>query len=209
VTSPASPRQIQKIHGFSLVEVVLAVGVVSFAFVAILGLLPAGMTQFRQAVDLSVCSQIAQRVIIDAQQTDFNVLTDSTNANTTIDNFTFRAPGEGKERLRYFDEQANEIAFASTTTPTATDLNGKGVIYHVLTRVMPKSNVPRTGSSGSGGVLKSTATVVVQVAYNPSNASIPIDTSDPYAKANAGRNLFAPANGATIKTYCAQVGQNQ
>lgn len=37
--------------GFSLVEVTLAIGIIAFAFVALFGLLPTGMTTFRAAVD--------------------------------------------------------------------------------------------------------------------------------------------------------------
>ena len=76
--SPAGARQ----SAFSLVEVVLAVGVISFAFVAILGLLPAGLAQFRQAMDNSVGAQIAQRIILDCQQTDFTTLTTIPNGQS-------------------------------------------------------------------------------------------------------------------------------
>src|SRR5687767_4065395 len=80
--SPRTSRRLPELRGgFSLVEVVLAIGVVSFAFVAILGLVPAGMSQFRQAIDTAVCAQIAQRVIGDAQQTDFDLLIDWDKAN--------------------------------------------------------------------------------------------------------------------------------
>src|SRR4051812_25122874 len=37
--------------GFSLVEVALAIGIVAFAFVALLGLIPTGLNTFRQAID--------------------------------------------------------------------------------------------------------------------------------------------------------------
>src|SRR5947207_4035315 len=82
-----------KSQAFSLIEVVLAVGVVAFAFVAILGLIPAGMSQFRQAIDTSVCSQIAQRVINDSQETDFTTLIDEKNLPTaSADDYAFRTP---------------------------------------------------------------------------------------------------------------------
>lgn len=86
---------------FSLVEVVLAIGIVSFAFVGLFGLLPAGLTVFRQAIDNSVGSQIVQRLVNEAQQTDFPVLTAA-------------APTK-----RYFDDQGNEVTSANESLYTA------------------------------------------------------------------------------------------
>lgn len=101
-------------------EVVLAVGVVAFAFVAIMGLIPAGMQQFRQAIDTSIGSQIAQRVIEDAEQTDFNTLINYGNTQALVyPNYFFRAPTYALSNsaspaspgacIRYFDEEGNEI----------------------------------------------------------------------------------------------------
>ena len=60
--------------GFSLVEVTLALGIVSFSMVAIFGLLPVGLDVSRQAIDTTVCSQITQQMVHAAQQTDFSRL---------------------------------------------------------------------------------------------------------------------------------------
>src|ERR1700742_1236811 len=74
IAAVLTPMRKSKRQGFSLVEVVLALGIVAFAFVAILGLIPAGMSTFRQAINISVCSQIGQRVIGDAFQADYDTL---------------------------------------------------------------------------------------------------------------------------------------
>ncbi len=127
---PACSRRVLNLHktglsrrsrtkAFSLVEIVLAIGIVSFAFVAIFGLLPVGMTTFRQAMDTTVSSQIVQRVVNEAQQTDFSTLT----ANA------------GTPQLRYFDEQGNEV-------PSQNDY-----IYTVQVTVTPKTALPNAGSS--------------------------------------------------------------
>ena len=208
--------------GFSLVEVVLAVGVVAFAFVAVLGLIPAGLTQFRQAIDTSVCAQIAQRVIMDAQQTDFDILIDRagmpTGRTTWDPYYTFRAPSEGEEEFRYFDEQGNEVVpvLAARRNPSAlTDSEKSQIVYHVITRIGANTNVPRTDG---GGVLYTIATVTVQVAYNPGNLLLPIQASTYTAgdsQNNPHRNLFnrtviaSTMPGVLLKTYSAQVGQNQ
>jgi len=80
--SPSSPA-------FSLIEVTLALGVISFALIGVLGLIPVGMATFRKAVDLSVGSQIVQQVVSDVQQTAFSSLGQS-------------------HPLRYFDDQGVE-----------------------------------------------------------------------------------------------------
>lgn len=99
---------------FSLVEVTLAIGVVGFAFVALFSLLPVGLNLFRAAIDTSAQSQIVQRVVADAQQTDFDALKDR--------------PVE----MRYFDDQANALG----TTPDIAS------IYTVRVAVFPTTQLP-------------------------------------------------------------------
>jgi uncharacterized protein (TIGR02598 family) len=60
---------------FSLIEVTIALGVVSFALVTLFGLLPTGLNNFRGSMDRSVSAQIAQGIIAKARQTDFTDLT--------------------------------------------------------------------------------------------------------------------------------------
>ena len=60
--------------GFSLVEVVIAIGILSFAMVPLLGMLPTGLNTFRNSIDRSVSTQIAQQILNEARQTDFTNL---------------------------------------------------------------------------------------------------------------------------------------
>lgn len=62
---------------FSLVEVTLALGLVSFAFVAILGLLPTGLTSLRESMNQTVEAQILRSISSQCVVSDFNHL--STN----------------------------------------------------------------------------------------------------------------------------------
>jgi uncharacterized protein (TIGR02598 family) len=64
------------VAAFSLVEVALSIGLLATAFIPLLALMPSGLSGFRRAIDLSVCTQIAQRVINDARQMDFDLLID-------------------------------------------------------------------------------------------------------------------------------------
>lgn len=79
-------------RGFTLIEITFALGVISVAFVGLLGLLPLGMQTFRSAVDTSIRTQIAQRVVSDAMQTGFT-------------NLVSTPPSD-----RFFDDQGNEVS---------------------------------------------------------------------------------------------------
>jgi uncharacterized protein (TIGR02598 family) len=191
------------------VEVVLAVGVVAFAFVAVLGLLPAGMTQFRQAVDTSVCAQIAQRIIMDAQQSDFDVLVDRLSVNPTgppAPHFTFRAPQVEAGAFRYFDEQGNEVVF-TTPNPSVQNLNERNVVYHVNTRIAVTTDLPVAGFEGSNNT--DLATVTVEVVHNPSNQPLAIEPGGNAEFGKPRRNLVLVTPGIVLKTYGAQIGRNQ
>jgi uncharacterized protein (TIGR02598 family) len=91
--------------GFSLGEVVLALGIVSFALVAVLGLMPAGLNASRRAIDISVGSQVVQRINEELQQTDFDSLT---------------APGALPDR--YFDDEGQEVVPAKSIYSVRTEV---------------------------------------------------------------------------------------
>jgi uncharacterized protein (TIGR02598 family) len=137
---------------FSLVEITMAIGIVSFAFLGVFGLIPTGLNTFRQAMDASVGSQIAQRVINDAQQTDFNTLI---GGNTSA--------FQQSSTPRYFDDQGNEVTTAG------------GAIYQVNTCITPATATP----SASGNTNPNLATVTVQIANNPGNRRINLDATMP------------------------------
>lgn len=92
LTMVRKPRSHQ---GFTLVEVVLAIGIIALAFVPVLGLLPVGASVAREAIDTTVEAQITQLMTNQAQQTDFSVL----------DKLTDMPP-------QYFDYQGNKTEAA-------------------------------------------------------------------------------------------------
>ena len=75
----------------------MALAIVGFALVTIFGLTPLGLTTYRQSMETTIGSHIAQRIINDCQQSDFNTLLNSPPAD------------------RYFDDQGDEITLPSTT----------------------------------------------------------------------------------------------
>jgi uncharacterized protein (TIGR02598 family) len=113
--------------GFSLIEVALAIGITSFALLAIVGLLPVGTSTFRQAIDTAVTAQIAQRIVNDAQQTDFDTL-NANLANGIPD--------------RYFDDQGNEV------------LPAAGYIYQIRVTGLSVTGLPANASSNNLATLQ-------------------------------------------------------
>jgi uncharacterized protein (TIGR02598 family) len=66
---------------FSMVEMALAMGVVSFAMVSLLGLLPVGLKIARDTMDITVQSQIMQSISNDVQLAEYNELQDLKDLN--------------------------------------------------------------------------------------------------------------------------------
>lgn len=101
-TSGNSPRPAADVRrakrGFTLIEVVVAVGIVATVFVAFMGMLPLGMDTMREAGAITTQARISQKLIGEMQQTDWRKAGDS--SNSIIDAFS--------SELRYFDEYGNE-----------------------------------------------------------------------------------------------------
>lgn len=101
-----------------MVEVSLATAISSFALLVIFGLVVPGLNVFRGAIDTTVTAQIAQRIITDAEQTDFDLLLAEGEKDGAQ---FFNLP------IRYFDEQGAELL------PTAGNAEADS-LYQVLVR---------------------------------------------------------------------------
>jgi uncharacterized protein (TIGR02598 family) len=212
--SDRSPRR----AGFTLVEVTLALGIVAFAFLALLALLPAGNVAFRRAIDLAVCGQIAQRVISDCQNGDFDKLTEADPKSTSADQST-----TGKSILmtmRYFDDQGREIIPATPKRPNRDEI--AHAVYWVNTRVIQTAPLPRNANHtvrppertlGQVAPLNPMAQLTVQVVHNPNLIDLNqwIDTSTPDDPNKPLRNLIVDSREGKIHldilTYSAMIGR--
>ena len=157
---------------FSLVEVTMAIGIVAFAFLSLLGLVPTGLKTFRQAVDATVGSQITQRVINEAQQTDFDQLIKDASGQAIVSGAT------GVKALRYFDEQGDEILLSPTDSPSGSSAGLSSsvtippeAIYAVNTRILHTTTVPDNANYDD------LVTVTVQIANNPGHQPINPDAN--------------------------------
>ncbi len=98
--------------GFTLVEVTLALGIISFAFVAMFGLLPVGLNVSRQAIDTTIEAQIVQKLTSQALQTDFSQLSKLASADP------YYFSDEGKNAT-----QTNSLYKAGFSVATSTALS--------------------------------------------------------------------------------------
>lgn len=162
------PRFLEK-RGFSLVEVTLAIAIVAFAFVSLLGLLPTGLNIFKQAMDTSVSAQIAQRVAGELQQTDYFTLLKNCTPNLT--NFDDTDTEFGVLPSRYFDDQGTEIPVAQSGKPS--DNDRQRILYEVLVRLSRAKAVPLSdGKAVSRMGTRNLTTLTIQVVNNPSQQEI-------------------------------------
>lgn len=197
--------------GFSLVEVALAIAVVSFAVIGILSLMSSGLGNYRSVMDTTIAAQLAQRVINDAGQADFKVLTDVAGQKNNRDmaeaekngkTFSFRAPTIKDPAFRYFDEQGKEIIPRS-----AGKLDAKqklSAVYWVNTRIVPRAKVPRVD-----GKATELAQLTVEIAANPNGIDL---TDKEYIESSSSsprHNLLKAPPGIRVLTYSAYVGRNE
>lgn len=72
-------------RGFTLVETVIAIGIVSTVMVALLGLMPEGMSMVSQAGQKTVGVRISSQIISEIQQQPFDALADFNNKKFYFD----------------------------------------------------------------------------------------------------------------------------
>jgi uncharacterized protein (TIGR02598 family) len=93
--------------GFSLIEVTIAIGIVGFAVLALLGTLGVGTRTLGSAVSYSMQAQITQNVMGSLKLSDFTMLTNN-------------SPNGWNGANLYFDERGVSITNASLAIYTAT-----------------------------------------------------------------------------------------
>ena len=74
------PGRVPSAQAFTLVEVCLAIGIVAFALVPLMVMVPTGLNSQHQAIDSTLEAQIVQKVASDAAQADFDSLVNTTTS---------------------------------------------------------------------------------------------------------------------------------
>lgn len=85
------PGAQRKRAGFSLIEVTLAIAIVAFAFIALIGLLPAGMSVFNQTMDSTNEMRISSDLTALLQASEYNKI--PTNVDIVKNIFYFDVDG--------------------------------------------------------------------------------------------------------------------
>jgi len=135
------------VSGFSLTEITVALGAISFAILPLIGMLSGGLTLFGETIDQSVSRQIVQRIASDAQQADFGNLTAS--GNTTA---------------RWFDAEGLEV---SATDPMRS--------YEARLQITRPATVPGEGGTpgpeaGTSSV-EDLARIAILISFRPAGAA--------------------------------------
>lgn len=90
-------------EAFSLIEVALAMGIISFSLLVVLGLMPVGLDTMRQAMDSTQKAQILRRISGEVMLTPWSQL----KGTNSLD---------GKKR--FFDDEGQEQTITSTNANT-------------------------------------------------------------------------------------------
>ena len=121
---------------FSLVEVVLALGLISFSFMVLFSLVPMGQGMMSKSIEATVGMQIVQRVTTLANQAKFTQL-------SSLDVYPGLDAKGGEKADYFFDEQGNEVL--STDPALATK-----AVYSAAVVVLANSALPgRTAADAS------------------------------------------------------------
>lgn len=85
ISSRSDIRPLRR-SGFTLIEVTISLGIVAFVMVSLVGLLPAGLSNFRTAMSQTIESQIVQGLSEEIALTDFANLAALEGKQFTYDN---------------------------------------------------------------------------------------------------------------------------
>jgi uncharacterized protein (TIGR02598 family) len=197
-----APATFDERRGFSLVELAVALAILAVAVVSLMALMPSGMTQARGAMDVTVTSQIAQAILANAEQAEFDNLIDRASLppdpegrSYCPERFSFRAPKVSAPMIRYFDEQGKELV--PRKAGVLSDDEKRAILYYASTRIRPRAEIPTVNESSAH-----VAQVTVQIVRNPSHAALEFEP-DPESPS---WNLIKARNGYT---FAALIGRKQ
>ncbi|HSI86771.1 MAG TPA: Verru_Chthon cassette protein B [Candidatus Methylacidiphilales bacterium] len=138
---------------FSLVEVTLAIGIISVSALAVVALLPLGLSTMRQAMDHTVEAQIATQLGSEATLTPFSALATKYDGKTTYYDAEGRRESALTSRTRYWAVTSlTNAGYPGSAIPTA-------ITNSVVTLRFDLISTP-----GGGAAFKSTNTYTIRVA---------------------------------------------
>jgi hypothetical protein len=191
--------------GFSFVEVVIALGVVAFAFVALFGMLPVGLNAFNNSIDATIETQIAESVMSQLKQARFSQLSIYTDTTTGANTTPAGSPSFFKPYTQlypsptngfFYDDQGNFLTVQATgftsTTYTQTDLTNK-TVYRAAVQVYYDTVSPSIGTPPFGTSPTNPTSALVSQTLNSS-------TQQPFATVVITVSKVSSPNVARIYT---------
>lgn len=132
-------RSLRKTRAFSLVEIVVALGILSVAVIPLFGLLPVGMNIFKDAIDTTVQSQIMEKLTTLAEQTEFSKIAYPDNPKGIAAKTTSVADKANVTPVYYYyDDQGSEI-------PETQKANS---IYTAAVTYLEQTGIPNGSAAG-------------------------------------------------------------
>lgn len=157
----------QRKQSFSLIECVVALGIVAFAFVTLVGLLPSALQQFKTSRQESVQSEVVKYIDTQIQETPFTNLVNAQSAGVN--------PGLQNGQFGFDDEGFPVATYGATNQ-----------VYAALTAVTNGVTVP---SSAGTATLTAMDSITVTLLKQPATAS------SANAQTNAVITLYASNRG--------------
>lgn len=135
-------------RAFSLIEVVIAMGVTSFALLGMVALIPMGLSSARAAVDATTESQIVQYARNELELTDFTNLTVWSGTTTYFDNQGLPTTNGDPAQIYAVTYAVTNLALSTNgnttanpmlinTGPNSTSTNAMNVQVTIVNRTAP------------------------------------------------------------------------
>jgi uncharacterized protein (TIGR02598 family) len=167
------PRTAVHPDGFSLVEVAIAIAITAVAMTAVLGTWPSGQEHLRKAADMTMASQVSQRIAAELKQADFPDVLLSAGIGS--------ASQIGALPRRYFSDTGREV--------TAGDASRA---YEVVTNVAHSEQLPvRTANNPERWDAQGQLVITIEVAVSPPGAQLPVGADGLVNRAKWRRPVFA------------------
>lgn len=193
--------------GFSLVEISLALAIAAFAFVAMLGLIPSGLGNFRTAMNTQTASEIYRQLSAEYQETDFDVLLGAKVKEGGTNNQFYQLP------LRHFDEQGQEVRVSDPENPTMNEISR--IVYTARARGSkpgdpnPEKHSPSVFTSLPGGAAprfnpRDSTFLTVQVVLTQGRSLSPVTDQASFLVDGA----IAAREGMPVKSFSLYITRN-
>lgn len=153
-------------EGFSLPEVAIAVAIASMGMLTLLGLIPAGLENLRQAGDSISSSRICQQMIGELQSADWGDKTGSGVGWSKLADF--------HGAVRYFDGEGTRLTAGNEGGLSGTQ--GQALSYVAKFEVVDAGTAP-TLPGGGVSVRSDSRKVILHVAVSP-KANFDFDKAD-------------------------------